>query len=119
MFLENSVHKTIVIIVTYNGMPWIQKCLASCKDHQIVVVDNNSTDGTVAFINENFAKVQLMPQKENLGFGQANNIGIAYALEQGAVYVFLLNQDAYLQADCIEKLIQVHSHNKYYGILSP
>jgi GT2 family glycosyltransferase len=54
-----------------------------------------------------------------LGFGQANNIGIKYALAQGAEYVFLLNQDAYLQEGCIETLIETHKKNTAYGILSP
>ncbi len=112
-------NNTFIIIVTYNSMQWIQKCLDSCEGYLIVVVDNNSTDGTVAFIYENFPKVHLMSQKENLGFGQANNIGIDYALEQGADYVFLLNQDAYLEDGCIKKLIEIHSLNKDYGILSP
>jgi len=100
-------------------MPWIQKCLASCKENQVVVVDNNSADGTVAFIKENFPEVYIMPQKGNLGFGQANNLGIKYALEQGADYVFLLNQDAYLQEGCIENMIQVQKENPPYGVLSP
>ena len=110
---------TYIIIVTYNAMPWIQKCLASCQEYPVVVVDNNSSDGTVVFIKENFPEVTLLPQQENLGFGQGNNLGIRYALEQGADYVFLLNQDAYLQEGCIEKLIAIQSRNKEYGILSP
>src|SRR5690606_30807048 len=100
-------------------MQWIQKSLNSCKGYQIVIIDNNSTDGTVAFIKENFPAVYLMPQKENHGFGQANNIGVKYALEQGAEYVFLLNQDAYLHEGCLDKLIGVQKENLEYGIISP
>ncbi len=112
--------KTIfIIIVTYNAMSWIEKCLDSCKEYQIIIVDNNSTDGTVAYIKENFPEVRLMPQKENLGFGQANNLAIKYALEKGVDYVFLLNQDAYLQAACLDKLVSVQKKNPDYGILSP
>lgn len=85
-------------------MQWLQKCLDSCKGYQVIIVDNNSTDGTVSFIKENFPNIHLIPQTENLGFGQANNIGIKYALEQRAEYVFLLNQDAYLQEGCLGNL---------------
>lgn len=108
-----------ILIVTYNAMPWIQKCLESCRDLKVIVVDNNSSDGTVRFIKENFPKVHVLPQKENLGFGQGNNMGIRYALEQGTDFVFLLNQDAYLQEGCIEKLVAVQQQHPGYGILSP
>ncbi|GAA3571925.1 glycosyltransferase family 2 protein [Snuella lapsa] len=108
-----------VIIVTYNGMKWIHKCLASCKAYDIIVVDNNSTDGTVRFIQENYPLVKLIQQTENLGFGAANNIGISYAINEGVDYVFLLNQDAYLQEDAIENLIAIHKKHPEYGILSP
>lgn len=111
--------KSIIVIVTYNGIPWLQKCLDSCKGYQIVIVDNQSTDGTVTFIKENFPEVNLIPQKENLGFGQANNLGIKYALGKGAEYVFLLNQDAYLQEGCLHTLVSIQKKNPNYGILSP
>lgn len=108
-----------IIIVTYNPMPWLSKCLESTKPCTVVVVDNNSTDATVTFIKENYPSITILPQKENLGFGQANNIGMSYALKQGADCVFLLNQDAYLEKDTIEKLIEVHKKNENFGILSP
>lgn len=112
----NKIH---IVIVTYNAMPWLSKCLESTKPYAVVVVDNNSSDNTVNFIKENYPEITLLPQNENLGFGAANNIGMTYALKQGADYVFLLNQDAYLEKDTIEKLIEVHKKNDNFGILSP
>ncbi len=100
-------------------MPWLSKCLESTRPYAVIVVDNNSTDETVNFINANYPRVTLFQQSKNLGFGQANNIGMSYALKQGAEYVFLLNQDAYLEKDTIEKLIEVHKKNDNFGILSP
>ncbi|CAM3440885.1 glycosyltransferase family 2 protein [Aequorivita lipolytica] len=108
-----------IIIITYNAMPWIQKCLDSTKGYQVIIVDNNSTDGTVAYIKENYQEVHLSRQNKNLGFGQANNIGIRYAIEQEAEYVFLLNQDAYLKNGCIEKLLETQQKNQDYDVLSP
>jgi len=58
-------------------------------------------------------------QTENLGFGAANNIGISYALEQGAEHLFLLNQDAYLVEDALEQLLRFQQNHADYGILSP
>ncbi|MFD1294268.1 glycosyltransferase family 2 protein [Lutibacter holmesii] len=109
-----------IVIVTYNGIQWIEQCLNSIpKDCNTVIIDNNSLDNTVSFIKEKFPKVHLIEKNENLGFGKANNIGISYALNQGAAYVFLLNQDAYLETNTIESLIKIHKENKNYGILSP
>lgn len=111
--------KTYIIIVTYNGMLWIQKCLESCQGYPVIVVDNSSTDKTVSFIKETFPDVKVLEQEKNLGFGQANNVGMSYALTQGAEYVFLLNQDAYLHKGCIETLIATQTQNPDFGILSP
>ena len=110
----------IIVIVTYNGMQWIEKCLDSIPKHfNIVIVDNNSTDGTVQFIQDNYSFIELMQQTKNLGFGAANNIGISYAIKNGADYVFLLNQDAYLGVDTVDNLIEIHKNNKEFGVLSP
>ena len=107
------------IIVTYNSLKWIDKCLGSCEVSDTIVIDNSSTDSTVDHIREHYPEVTLMENKSNIGFGQANNIGIQKALSEGAEYVFLLNQDAYLDGDCIDNLIKVHKDNPDYGILSP
>lgn len=112
--------KTSIIIVTYNGMKWISKCLASIPtEFSVIIVDNNSTDATVQFIQQNYPNTILFQEKENLGFGQANNKGMGYALQQGSDYVYLLNQDAYLNEDTIDKLISIHKKYPKYGILSP
>ena len=112
--------KVYIVIVTYNGMAWLAKCLASIpEDYTIVVVDNNSSDNSVQFIEQNYPQVQLFKEAKNLGFGQANNKGIRYALQQGADYVYLLNQDAYLDDDTIDKLISTSKDYPNYGILSP
>lgn len=108
-----------IIIVTYNGMHWLPKCLSSCGGNHIIVVDNNSTDESVSYIKSNHPDIILLEQSQNLGFGAANNIGISHALNNGADYVFLLNQDAYIQPKVIESLINVHKKNIEYGILSP
>ena len=111
--------KTAIIIVTYNGMQWISQCLESCAGYKIFVVDNASTDGTPDFIIRNYASATLIRSKDNLGFGKANNIGIAKALEEGYKNVFLLNQDAYIVENTIETLEKVNDLNPEFGILSP
>ena len=100
-------------------MNWLEKCLGSTGDLPVVVIDNNSTDGTLEFVKENFPKIICLPQDRNLGFGPANNIGISYALKKGAEHVFLLNQDAYLLDGSLDKLIETQKSYANYGVLSP
>ncbi len=111
------------IIVTYNAMEYINKCLqllsASTYPVHTVIVDNASTDETVSFIKNNYPEVILIEQSKNLGFGQANNIGFSLALKNDASHLFLLNQDVYIELETIEKLITAQVQNKQYGILSP
>ena len=118
-----SLKKTSIIIVTYNAMQWIERTLNSIRKlnekHETIVVDNNSQDDTIRFIENKFPEIILLTENENHGFGKANNIGIKKALDEGADYVFLLNQDAYVEANTIGKLIEVMESDKKIGIASP
>ncbi len=113
--------KVLVIIVTYNGMKWLDKCLWSLRQstHPVttIVIDNNSTDGTPQFIADKYPEVVLAAKKENLGFGRGNNVGLRYALDNGYDYVLLLNQDAYLQPTAIEEMLKVSNGRDLYSPL--
>ncbi len=111
--------KIYVVIVSYNGRQWLSECLESVKPYSVILVDNNSTDGTLDFVRTNFPEVSILEQKQNLGFGRANNLGILYALSNEADYVFLLNQDAKVSPSGIDKLLEIATKNPEYGILSP
>lgn len=110
------------IIVTYNAMQqgWIDRCMKSLADSTVstmaVIVDNGSTDGTREHVPARYPDAVWMPQEKNLGFGQANNLGMKYALEHEADYVLLLNQDAALSPDAIEKMLAVSDGE---SLLSP
>ena len=111
------------IIVSYNGMKWVENCLISLRNStyplNVIVIDNLSTDGTYNYIKQNFPEIELINAEANLGFGKANNIGLKIAIEQKADYVFLLNQDAWIETNTIEKLVIIAEENKDYGIISP
>lgn len=113
--------KVLVIIVSYNGMKWLGKCLSSLRQstHPVttIVIDNNSSDGTPQFIADKFPEVILVAKKENYGFGQGNNVGLRYALDNGFDYVMLLNQDAYLQPVAVEELLKVADGRNLYSPL--
>lgn len=107
----NKNYTVFVIIVTYNGMRnnWIGNCLSSLANsrHAVkaIVVDNDSSDNTSDFIRQEFPDVVVLQQNTNLGFGQANNIGIRYAISKKADYIMLLNQDATITEDCVGQLL--------------
>jgi GT2 family glycosyltransferase len=115
--------KIFAVVVTYNGSQWIKKCLNSLVNSSlkldILVIDNNSNDKTLEIIRENFTQIKVFNLNKNLGFGKANNIGIRYAIENNADYIFLLNQDAWIEKDVIEILVNNAEKNPDYAILSP
>lgn len=95
-----------VIIPNMNGKDYLKDCLDSImasddKPAEIIVVDNASADGSVSFVKENYPDVKVLSHKVNTGFTGAVNHGI-YASTQP--FVFLLNNDTKVEADCIKKL---------------
>ncbi|MGL4851360.1 MAG: glycosyltransferase family 2 protein [Phocaeicola sp.] len=115
--------KVLVLIVSYNFEPWLERCLGSLQQSQlpveVLVIDNASQDCTVNRIREEYPTVRLIEAGENLGFGKANNVGMRIALNEGFDAVFLMNQDTWIQPDVLAKLAQYASCNPDYGILSP
>lgn len=118
--------KLSVIIVTYNAMKWAEKCFSSLRKStvpvQVIVVDNGSVDGTQDFIQSNYPEIEMIQSAENLGFGKANNLGIEKAYKSGAEFFYLMNQDAWIYEDSIQKMLDVYQeypNKEEIGILSP
>ena len=113
----------LTVIVTYNGMKWIERCLRSVSESSvkadILIVDNGSCDGTQEFIRSQCPEAVFIQSPENLGFGKANNIGLQYAVDKGYDYVYLLNQDAWVEERTFETLISINKSRPEFGILSP
>lgn len=113
--------KVLVIIVTYNGMQWIDRCLGSVRCSSIpldaVVIDNGSTDGSCEHMEAEYPEVRLIRSRENLGFGAANNIGLRMAVEQNYDYVYLLNQDAWIEENTVSSILA--AWDPAYAIISP
>jgi len=107
-----------VIIVTYNSAPCIEACLASVAAQEgvtleIIVVDNASTDNTVALV-QRFGSVRLLSNKENIGFGRANNQ--AFGVSQGGL-VYLLNPDSHLpECDTLARLCAALKAHDRWGM---
>jgi len=89
-----------VVVVTYDAMPWIERCLESVRGNEVIVVDHGSRDGTLELVRERFPEVRVI-QQENRGMGGGNNAGMRAA--QGR-YTFLLNSDAWVVGDALDRL---------------
>ena len=115
--------RVLVIIVTYNGMRWLERCLSSVisseVEKSVFVVDNDSTDGSADWIQGHFPGVKLVRSAENLGFTKANNLGFEWALSHNYDYVYLLNQDAWLAPGALETLVDAAEKHPEYAVLSP
>ena len=114
--------RLLVVIVTYNGMQWIERCIGSVMSSSvpadIFVCDNGSTDGTADFIESRYPSVCLVRSEENLGFARANDLGFRHALEGGYDFVYLLNQDAWVLPDTFSRLMDAFGSGNW-GLLSP
>ena len=110
--------RVLVIVVTHNGMRWLQRCLSSVTA-DLYVWDNASTDGSADYVAENFPQAVLVRSAENLGFSIPNNKGFEYAIREGYDYVYLLNQDAWLEPGALEMLVASAQAHPEYGVLSP
>jgi len=113
--------KVLTIIVSYNFEPWIHSCIPSLLHSSyatdIIVVDNASKDNTVKVLKAQYPSVFLIASKENQGFGKANNLGMEYAIANGYDYVYLVNQDTWVDKDCIRNLLMSNAPKD--ALLSP
>ena len=109
-----------VIIVNYNVKYFLEQCLCSVESAitslhaEVIVVDNHSADGSIAYLQERFPFVQFIANKENVGFGKANNQGLAIAKGD---YVLYLNPDTLVPEYCFTKCISIFEKNNDCGAL--
>ena len=107
-----------IVIVNYNVKYFLEQCLTSVKnackniDNEIIIVDNNSVDGSIKMIHEKFPEVKIIENKENLGFSKANNQAIQIA--QGK-YILLLNPDTVVEEETFSKILNFMNSNPDAG----
>ena len=115
--------KILVIVVTYNGLQWLDRCLGSVRASELpadlYVWDNDSVDGSADFVASHYPEAKLTRSADNLGFAEPNNMGMRYALDKGYDYVYLLNQDAWIEPSTLGTLVSFSESHPEYGVLSP
>ena len=104
-----------VVVVTHNALPWVEQSLESVRRNEVVVVDNASTDGTVAFVRERFPEVTVVEQ-ENRGLAAGWNAGIA---RTSGRYVLLLNADAWLHVGALDALVRCADAHPDVAVAGP
>lgn len=109
-----------IIIVNYNTKQLLSDCLSSIKEktfgieYEVIVVDNDSTDGSQEMLRQDFQWVRLVESGENLGFGKANNLGMSVA---NGKYFFLLNSDTLLINNAVKHFFDYAESNSDFGAL--
>src|SRR5689334_14156929 len=114
-----------IVLLTYQMRDVVQRCLASLRgltypNRRIVVVDNNSGDGTEQTVSHHFPEVITLQTGRNLGYTGGNNFGIRYALENDADYILVLNPDTILaNPGFIEEMVAYAEEHREVGIVGP
>jgi len=112
---DRRVPDVAAVVVTYDALPWIEQCLTSVAGVPTIVVDHGSSDGTVALVRERFPAVTVVEQ-ENPGLGAGWNRGIR---EPGSRYVLILNADAWLVDDALDRLVDLADARPRAAVLGP
>jgi len=113
-----------VVILNWNGRDDTIECLQSIRGINYprlmaIVVDNDSSDGSVDAIRSRFPDFPVLETGANLGYAGGNNVGIRHALEQGADYVMILNNDTTVAPNMISVMVEASRLDTKAGILGP
>jgi len=115
------------IVLNWNGLADTTACLESLRKVEVpkdvtwtrLVVDNGSTDGSLAALPARFPEVRVLPTGRNLRWAGGNNAGLALALAEGADGVLLLNNDTVLEPACLARLLEAVAAHPAGGVFGP
>jgi N-acetylglucosaminyl-diphospho-decaprenol L-rhamnosyltransferase len=104
-----------VVVVTFNALPWVERCLDSVRGHELIVVDHGSTDDTLDLIRRRFPDVRLI-EEDNVGLGGGSNTGMRTATGD---YFLLLNSDAWARGNAVERLVEFADQHSEAAVIGP
>jgi hypothetical protein len=116
--------RVVVVVLNWNNLDDTLECLGSVTASSypalgVILVDNHSDEDPCAIVTAHFPNVRIARQSANLGYAGGNNVGIAWALQADADYVLLLNNDAVIARDTIERLVDVAERHPEAGFVTP
>jgi len=116
--------KVSIIILNWNGKDDTIECLESLKhitypNYEVVLVDNGSVDGSVECFRKLYPKIEMIKNKENLGFAEGNNVALKEVVAKGSDYCLLLNNDTVVDPNFLFKLVEVAENDEQIGIVGP
>lgn len=127
--LHNDMSKPLVhiLVINWNGIEHLRECFDSLLSNaypnaRYILIDNASQDGSIDFLRQEFGhdrRVDIVSNTENLGWSRGNNVGLRRALDDGAEYVFLLNNDTATEHDAVERLVEAAEAHPEVGALAP
>ncbi|MEK9151201.1 MAG: glycosyltransferase family 2 protein [Patescibacteria group bacterium] len=119
-----SLPRVAIVVLNYNGRDCLTDCLWSlgqlrygAKD--IIIVDNDSADDSLVSAEKQFPHFTFVRNEKNTGFAKGMNIGMRLALDRGAQWIWIFNNDAEADPSALSKLIAVAQENPRAGLLSP
>ena len=113
-----------IIIVSWNVKTLLERCLASVLEScqrgtlscEVIVVDNDSADGSPEMVRQRFPAVQIIPTGSNLGFTKGSNLGVA---RSGGRHILLLNPDTEMLGDALSAMLSYMDQHPDIGALGP
>jgi GT2 family glycosyltransferase len=116
--------RVVVIVLNWNNESDTAACLDSLAVQRdahfdVLLVDNDSADGSGSRLRQRYPGVAYLQTEANIGYAGGNNRGIAWALEQGAEWIVVLNNDTELATDCMYRLLEQAAGDPRIGALSP
>ena len=116
--------RVATVVLNSNRRQDTMACLESVqrstyKHNAVIVLDNQSTDGSVEAIRRAFPAARIIELTQNRGYAGNNNVGIRAALEGGADWILVLNEDTILAADCLEHLLRLGESDPRIGMVGP
>ncbi|NDJ78600.1 MAG: glycosyltransferase family 2 protein [Chloroflexi bacterium] len=116
--------RVALVVVTWNNLRDTLVCLQSIRTQtfaniQVVLVDNASQDSTVEVVERYFPEVYVIANATNTGYVHANNQGVRWALDHGANWVLLLNNDVWLHPESVAEMVRVGENRPEVGVVGP